>query len=76
MACIFCGKNNINTDEYTKNGKNIIFCLDCKGKYFIDNKGEKRLIKFPKGNINPIISLILLLLLVPIGLYHWKITAQ
>jgi hypothetical protein len=72
MICIFCGENKVNTKERTKNGRNIIFCPDCKGKYVVDDiaddKGIKWLIKFPKGNINPIISMVLMLLIIPIGL--------
>ena len=70
MVCIFCGNNNVYIVNDKKYEKSTINCNDCYGKYYFKNnkKYKKWVIKYPKGNINPIISMVLMLLIIPIGL--------
>jgi hypothetical protein len=68
MICIFCGNNEINIENDDVLEASIISCNNCLGKYFIkkNNNKEKGVLKYPKGNINPIISVALVLLVLPI----------
>ena len=61
MICIFCGNENV-SEENTIDAGNVVFCNNCNGKYSIKDK-RKIILNYPKYNINPIISIFLMLLI-------------
>jgi DNA-directed RNA polymerase subunit RPC12/RpoP len=69
MICIFCRSENVSNDN-TIDAKNIVSCNNCNGKYLIKDK-RKLIIKYPKYNINPIISIFLMLLILLIILINY-----
>jgi DNA-directed RNA polymerase subunit RPC12/RpoP len=66
MKCIFCGNNNIDEQDTIDIG-HIIYCNKCNGKYYYKGKW-KNILNYPKYIINPNISIILMLLILPISL--------
>jgi hypothetical protein len=66
MECIFCGNNNILIDNNDVDDTSTITCNNCFGKYYFKKK-NKLLLKYPKGTINHSVTLVLILLIIPIG---------
>jgi lipopolysaccharide/colanic/teichoic acid biosynthesis glycosyltransferase len=74
MKCIFCGYNNIDKQNTTDIGC-IISCNNCNGKYYYKGKW-KNILNYPKNIINPNISIILMLLILPISLIIYFIESN